>query len=63
MQIEKQLVLDELGKAGRNEHVERAIRELPGKGRPRPARGTATEAGLDPPKLAAKAAERALGEL
>jgi len=63
MQIDKQLVLDELRKAGKNEHVQQAIQELPEKIDHDQHAALLEKFGLDPGKLAAKAAERGLESL
>jgi len=58
--IPKNLVLDELRKAGRNEHVEHALQELPEKIDHNEHAALLEKFGLDPGKLAEKAAEREL---
>ena len=63
MQIDKQLILEELQKAGKNEHVQQAIQELPEKVDHEQHAALLEKFGLDPGKLAQKAAERGLAEL
>jgi hypothetical protein len=63
MQIDKRFVLDELRKAGKNEHVQQAIQELPEKVDHDQHAAMLEKFGLDPGKLAQKAAERGLAEL
>jgi hypothetical protein len=63
MQIDKQFVLDELRKAGQDQHVQKAIQELPEKIDHDRHAALLEKFGLDPGKLAAKAAERGLSEL
>jgi hypothetical protein len=60
MQLDKQFVLDELRKAGKDEHVQKAVQELPEKIDHDKHAAMLEKFGLDPGKLAAKAAERAL---
>lgn len=63
MHIDKALVLDELRKAGKDEHVQRAIQELPEKIDHNEHAALLEKFGLDPGKLAEKAAERGLSSL
>jgi hypothetical protein len=63
MQIDKQLVLEELRKAGQNEHVQQAIQELPEKVDHEQHAAMLEKFGLDPGKLVQKAAERGLADL
>lgn len=63
MQLDKQFVLDELRKEGKNEHVQKAIDELPEKIDHNQHAALLEKFGLDPGKLAEKAAERGLGAL
>ena len=63
MNIDKQLVLDELRKAGKDEHVQRAVQELPDKIDHNEHAALLEKFGLDPGKLAEKAAERGLSSL
>jgi hypothetical protein len=63
MQLDKQFVLDELRKAGQNQHVEQAIQELPAKIDHDQHAALLEKFGLDPGKLAQKAAERGLSSL
>lgn len=62
MQLDKAFVLEELRKAGKNEHVEHAVQELPDKIDHDRHAALLQKFGLDPGKLAEKAAERELGE-
>jgi hypothetical protein len=59
MQIDKEFILDELRKQGKNEHVQKAIQELPAKIDHNEHAALLEKFGLDPGKLAARAAERA----
>jgi hypothetical protein len=63
MQLDKQFVLDELRKAGQNKHVEKAIQELPEKIDHDQHAQLLEKFGLDPGKLAEKAAQRGLADL
>jgi hypothetical protein len=63
MQIDKQFVLDELRKAGKDEHVQNAVQELPEKIDHNKDAALLEKFGLDPGKLAQKAAEKGLSEL
>lgn len=63
MQLDKQFVLDELKKAGKDQHVQHAIQELPEKIDHNEHAHPLEKFGLDPGQLAAKAAERGLASL
>jgi hypothetical protein len=63
MHIDRDFVIEELRKAGKDEHVEKAIQELPEKIDHNEHAATLEKFGLDPGKLAEKAAERGLGSL
>jgi hypothetical protein len=63
MQLDRQFVLDELRKAGRNQHVEQALQELPEKIDHDQHAQLLEKFGLDPGKLAEKAAQRGLSDL
>jgi hypothetical protein len=63
MHIDKQFVLEELRKAGKDEHVQKAIQELPDKIDHNEHAAMLEKFGLDPGKLAEKAAERGLSSL
>ena len=63
MQIDKSLVLDELRKAGNDEHVQKAIQELPEKIDHNEHAALLEKFGIDPGKLAEKAAERGIADL
>jgi F0F1-type ATP synthase membrane subunit b/b' len=63
MQLDKQLVLDELRKEGQNERVQKAIQELPDKIDHDKHAALLEKFGLDPGKLAEKAAERGIKSL
>ena len=63
MQLDKQFVLDELRKAGQDQHVQKAIQELPDKIDHNQHAALVEKFGLDPGKLAEKAAERGLTSL
>jgi hypothetical protein len=55
--IDKDLVLDELRKQGKNEHVQQAIRELPDKIDHNEHAAQLERFGIDPGKLAQRAAQ------
>ena len=61
MQLDKQFVIDELRKRGQNEHVQKAIQELPDKIDHEQHAGMLTQFGIDPGKLVASAIERGIG--
>ena len=61
MEFDKQFVLDELRKQGRNEHVQKAIQELPDKIDHEQHAALLGKFGIDPGKLVASAIERGLG--
>lgn len=63
MQLDKQFILDELKKAGQDQHVQQAIQELPDKIDHDQHAALLEKFGLDPGKLAQKAAERGLSSL
>jgi hypothetical protein len=63
MQFDKQFVLDELHAAGQNQHVEQAVQELPEKIDHERHAELLEKFGLDPGRLAEKAAQRGLAEL
>lgn len=63
MQLDKQFVIDELEKEGKSEHVQKALDELPAKIDHNEHAAMLEKFGLDPGKLAEKAAERGLAEL
>lgn len=63
MQLDKQFVVDELRKAGKNQHVEDAIQQLPEKIDHEQHAQLLEKLGLDPGKLAERAAERGLASL
>jgi hypothetical protein len=58
--IDKEFVLAELRKEGKNEHVQKAIQELPDKIDHERHAALLEKFGLDPGKLAQRAAERAI---
>jgi hypothetical protein len=60
MQIDKEFVLEELRKQGKNEHVQHALQELPDKIDHNRHAPMLEKYGLDPGKLAERAAERAI---
>ena len=61
MHIDKELVIDELRKQGKNEHVQQALQELPDKIDHNEHAAQLQKLGIDPGKLAERAAERAVG--
>jgi len=63
MHIDKQFVIEELRKAGKDEHVQKALDELPDKIDHNEHAAQLERFGLDPGKLAEKAAERGLTSL
>jgi hypothetical protein len=63
MQLDKQFVIDELRKAGKDEHVQKAIEELPDKIDHERHAAMLEKFGIDPGKLAADAAEKGLTRL
>jgi len=63
MQLDKQFILDELKKAGQDQHIQQAIQELPDKVDHDKHAALLEKFGLDPGKLAQQAAERGLSSL
>ena len=63
MHLDKQFVLDELRKEGQSEKVQEALNELPEKIDHNQHAALLEKFGLDPGKLAEKAAERGLSSL
>lgn len=63
MKFDKQFVIDELKKEGKNEHVQKALGELPEKVDHNEHAAMLEKFGLDPGKLAEKAAQRGLASL
>jgi hypothetical protein len=63
MQLDKQFVLDELRKEGQSEKVQHALSELPEKIDHERHAALLEKFGLDPGKLAEKAAERGIAKL
>jgi hypothetical protein len=63
MQLDKQFVLDELRKEGQSAQVQKAISELPDKIDHEQHAALLEKLGLDPGKLAEKAAERGIRAL
>jgi hypothetical protein len=63
MQFGKEFVLEELRKAGQSHHVQHAIQELPDKIDHEHDAALVEKFGLDPGKLAEKAAERGVARL
>ena len=63
MQLDKQFVLEELRKAGKDEHVQKAIQELPDRIDHEQHAAELKKFGLDPGQLAATAAERGLASI
>jgi F0F1-type ATP synthase membrane subunit b/b' len=61
--IDKQLVIDELRKQGKNEHVQKAIDELPDKIDHEKHAALLEKFGIDPGKLAKDAVEGGLSRL
>jgi hypothetical protein len=63
VQIDKQFVIDELKKEGQSEQVQKALQELPDKVDHEVHSDLLTKFGLDPGKLAQKAAEKGIASL
>ena len=63
MQLDKEFVLDELRKEGQSHQVQKAVQELPEKIDHEQHAAELQKFGLDPGKLAEKAAERGLDAL
>lgn len=63
MQLDKQFVVDELRKEGKSEQVQHALNELPEKVDHEQHAALLEKFGLDPGKLAEKAAERGIARL
>lgn len=63
MQLDKQFVIDELRKEGKSEKVQHALDELPEKVDHEQHAALLEKFGLDPGKLAEKAAERGIASL
>jgi hypothetical protein len=63
MHLDKQFVLDEIGKAGHSDKVQEAIHELPDKVDHEQHAALLQKFGVDPGKLAEKAAERGIASL
>lgn len=63
MQLDKQFVLDELKKEGESEKVQHALKELPEKIDHEQHAALLQKFGLDPGKLAERAAERGIASL
>ena len=61
MQFDKQEIVDLLRKEGKNEHVQKAIQELPDKVDHERYAQMLQKFGIDPGKLVEKAAEKELG--
>ena len=62
MQLDKQDIVDLLRKEGKNEHVQKALQELPNKiDHEQHAHMLQEKFGIDPGKLLQKAAEKELG--
>lgn len=63
MQLDKKFVLDELRKEGKSETVQKALQELPEKIDHNEHAALLEKLGLDPGKLAEKAAEQGISRL
>lgn len=63
MQFDKQFVLDELKKQGQSQQVQKAIDELPAKVDQNQHAGLLQKFGIDPGRLAEKAAKQGIGKL
>lgn len=63
MELDRQFVLDELRKAGKDQHVQQALHELPEKIDHERHAALLEKFGIDPGKLAQRAAQRELGKV
>jgi hypothetical protein len=63
MQFDKEFVLAELRKQGKNEHVQKALQELPDKVDHEKHAALLLKFGIDPGHLAEQAAEKGLASL
>jgi hypothetical protein len=63
MQLDKNDIVDLLRKEGKNEHVQKALQELPDKIDHEQHADLLLKLGVDPGKLAAKAAEQGIAKL
>jgi len=63
MELDRQFVLDELRKAGQDQHVQNALQELPQKIDHNRDAALLEKFGLDPGKLAEKAAQDGIAKL
>jgi hypothetical protein len=63
MHIDKSLIINELEKQGKSEHVQRALAELPDKVDHEEHAQMLQKYGIDPGKLAADAAQKGLNQL
>jgi len=63
MHIDKSLIINELKKQGKSEHVQRALAELPDKVDHEEHAQMLQKYGIDPGKLAADAAQKGLNQL
>ena len=61
MKLDKNFVIEELRKQGKNEHVQKALEDLPGKIDHEQHAQMLEKFGIDPGHLAQKFAERELG--
>jgi len=63
MQIDKSLIISELEKQGKNEHVQKALQELPDKIDHEQHAALLEKFGIDPGNLAQNAAQRGIASL
>jgi hypothetical protein len=63
MQLDKQFVLDQLKKQGQSQHVQKALDELPAKIDHEQHAALLEKFGLDPGRLAEKAAKEGIAKL
>jgi poly-D-alanine transfer protein DltD len=63
MHIDKSLIISELEKQGKSEHVQKALQELPDKIDHEQHAQLLEKFGIDPGKLAAEAAQKGLSSL
>lgn len=63
MQLDKQFVVEELQKAGKDQHVQQALQELPDKIDHEQHAALLEKFGLDPGKLATRAIEKGISDV
>jgi hypothetical protein len=63
VQIDRQMVIDELQKQGKSEHVQKALKELPAKIDHEKHAALLMKFGIDPGQLAERAAQAGIAKL